>query len=72
MKLITYYVVLSLIGDVAAVALCLTIEQFVPWISMPIFLTLFFLILWGAWVLAVKLTEPKSAPVVGATGDQRA
>ena len=27
---------------------------------------------WGAWVLAVKLTEPKSAPVVGATGDQRA
>jgi hypothetical protein len=72
MKLITYYIVIALIGDVAAVALCLTIEKFVPWLSMPIFLTLFFLILWGAWVLAVKLTEPKSAPVVGATGDQRA
>ena len=50
MKLITYYVVLSLIGDVAAVALCLGIEKVVPWISMPIFLSLFFLILWGAWV----------------------
>jgi hypothetical protein len=45
----------------------------VPWISMPIFLTMFFGILWGAWVLAVKMTEPKSrsAPI-GATSDQRA
>ena len=72
MKLLAYYIVLSLIGDVAAVALCLAIETVVPWASMPIFLCLFFLILWGAWILAVKLTEPKSAPVVGATGDQRA
>ena len=73
MKLITYYIVISLLGDAAAVALCLTIERFVPWISMPIFLTLFFLILWAAWILAVKLTEPKakSAPI-GATSDQRA
>ena len=60
MKLITYYIVISLIGDVAAVALCLAIEQVVPWASMPIFLTLFFLILWVAWVLAVKMTEPKT------------
>jgi hypothetical protein len=46
----------------------------VPWISMPIFLTVFFAILWGGWVLAVKWTEPhkQSAPVVGATSDQRA
>jgi len=43
----------------------------VPWISMPIFLTLYFLILWGSWVIAVRLTEPKLAPV-GATSDQRA
>ena len=73
MKLITYYIVISLIANVAVVALCLAIEQVVPWASLPIFLTLFFLILWAAWVLAVKLTEPKtkSAPV-GATSDQRA
>lgn len=72
MKLITYYIIIATIGDVAAVALCLAIEKFVPWISMPIFLGLFFLILWAAWILAVKLSEPKSAPVVGATSDQRA
>ena len=72
MKLMTYYIALSLIGDVIAVFLCLAIEKVVPWISMPIFLTMFFVILWAAWVLAVRLTEPKSAPVVGATSDQRA
>jgi hypothetical protein len=73
MKLITYYLVISLIANIAAVALCLAIETVVPWASMPIFLTLFFVILWGAWVLAVKMTEPKprSAPI-GATSDQRA
>jgi hypothetical protein len=73
MKLLTYYIVLSTIGDIIAVFICLAIEQVVPWISMPIFLTLFFGILWGAWILAVKMTEPKPklAPV-GATSDQRA
>ena len=73
MKLITYYIVISLIANVAAIALCLAIEAAVPWASLPIFLTLFFVILWAAWILAVKLTEPKakSAPI-GATSDQRA
>jgi hypothetical protein len=71
MKLITYYIIIAIIADAIAVFLCLAIEKVVPWISMPIFLSLFFLILWVAWVAAVKLTEPKSAPV-GATSDQRA
>lgn len=71
MKLIVYYIVLSLIGDIVAVAIGLTIEKFAPAISMPIFLFLFFGVLWAAWSLAVKLTEPKSAPA-GATSDQRA
>jgi hypothetical protein len=73
MKLMTYYIVLATIADIIAVFICLAIEQVVPWISMPIFLTMFFLILWAAWVLAVRMTEPKlkSAPI-GATSDQRA
>jgi uncharacterized membrane protein YfcA len=73
MKLMTYYIALATIGDIVAVFICLAIEQVVPWISMPIFLTMFFGILWGAWVLAVKMTEQKSrsAPI-GATSDQRA
>jgi hypothetical protein len=74
MKLITYYIVIQLIGDAIAVFIGLGIEKVAPAISMPIFLTMYFAVLWGAWVIAVKITEPKihSAPLTGATSDQRA
>jgi hypothetical protein len=72
MKLITYYIAISLIADVIAAVFCLAVEKVVPWLSMPLFLSLYFLILWGAWVVSVRLTEPKSAPALGATSDQRA
>jgi hypothetical protein len=74
MKLMALYVALTFIGNTIAAIVCLGIEKVVPWISMPLFLTVFFAILWGGWVLAVKWTEPhkQSAPVVGATSDQRA
>lgn len=72
MKLLSLYTAISLVLDAIAVAICLLIEQYVPWVSLPIFLTLFFVILWVAWVAAVRLTEPRTAPVVGATSDQRA
>jgi len=74
MKLITYYLVIQLIGDAIAVFLGLVIEKFAPAISMPIFLTMYFAVLWGAWVIAVRITEPKtqSASLAGATSDQRA
>jgi hypothetical protein len=75
MKLITYYVVLSTVANVAVALFCLAIEKAVPWISMPLFLGMFFVSLWGCWVIAVKMTEPKkiaSAALAGATSDQRA
>ena len=75
MKLITYYLVIQLIGDVIAVSIGLGIEKVAPAISMPIFLAMYFAVLWGAWVIAVRMTEPKkiaSAPLAGATSDQRA
>jgi hypothetical protein len=75
MKLIVYYVVIQAIGDAIAVMLGLGIEQVAPAISMPIFLAMYFGVLWGAWVIAVRMTEPKitSAPLAaGAASDQRA
>ena len=74
MKLCAYYTVISLALDALAVFLCLEIEKYLPWISMPIFLTLYFLILWVSWIIAVKMTETdeETAPQVGATSDQRA
>jgi hypothetical protein len=39
------------------------IERTAPTASLTIFLTMYFLFLWVAWVLAVKLTEPVAAAV---------
>jgi hypothetical protein len=66
MKLIIYYVGLVLASDVVAVLLCLAIEEVWPAASLPIFLGLYFVILWGAWVAAIRLTEP-SISVTDAT-----
>jgi hypothetical protein len=74
MKLIAYYVALVVLGNAIAAFACLGIEKVVPWISMPIFLTLFFAILWGGWVLAVRWTDPdaQSAAAAKAAVDQNA
>ena len=62
MTLLIHYTAINLVLDLVAVAIGYAIEQVLPWASLPVFLTLFFLALWAAWVIAVKMTEPKSAP----------
>jgi hypothetical protein len=37
------------------------LDRIYPAISLTVSLTLFFSILWFAWILAVRLTEPKHA-----------
>ena len=59
MMLIIYYLVFVLFGDAVAIALSLWIERSWPAASLPIFLALYFAILWAAWILAVRLSEPK-------------
>ncbi len=56
MKLIAVYVVLVLIGEAIAYAIGRTVEQWSPTASLPVFLACFFLVFWGAWRLAIKLT----------------
>ena len=67
MKLIIYYVALALVADVVAIFLCLAIEKVWPAASLPIFLGLYFAILWGAWAVAVRLTEPDAVSVAART-----
>ena len=67
MKLIIYYVALALVADVVAIFLCLAIEKVWPAASLPIFLGLYFAILWGAWAVAVRLTEPDAVPIAART-----
>ena len=62
MQLIMYYIVLMIAGDVAAYFIGLAIERaFGGQVSLIAFLVLYFLFLWVAWVLAVRLTEPRGA-----------
>lgn len=66
MQLIAYYVVFVVVGDIADYLIGLVVEQIWPQASLVTFLALYFLFLWLAWLLAVKVTEPKQ--VKPATG----
>jgi hypothetical protein len=50
------------VGDFLAYFIGLFVEH--RWgsnTSMIVFLALYFLVLWVAWIIAVRLTEPKAA-----------
>jgi hypothetical protein len=61
MWLLLTYIALALVGNGMVYLLGLVIEQIWPVASLPVFLVLFFTVMWVAWLGAVKLTEPKAA-----------
>jgi membrane protein implicated in regulation of membrane protease activity len=62
MLLISYYVGLMIVGDLAAYFIGLATERaFGSQVSLIVFLVLYFLFLWVGWRIAVWLTEPKTA-----------
>jgi hypothetical protein len=60
-QLIVYYVGFMVAGDVLDYIIGLVVERIWPQASLLIFLLLYFVFLWIAWLLAVKMTEPKPA-----------
>ena len=59
MWLIVYYVIFMIAGDLAAYVIGLVTErEFGSEVSLIVFLALYFLFLWVAWVLAVWITKP--------------
>jgi hypothetical protein len=60
MWLIVVYVVLMIAGDILAYFLGLFVESTWPEASLVIFLTMYFGFLWVSWLIAVKITEPKT------------
>ncbi|HXL48350.1 MAG TPA: hypothetical protein VN975_06120 [Xanthobacteraceae bacterium] len=62
MSLLIVYVALMIIGDLVAYAIGLVIEQNVPAASLPAFLAMYFVFLWVAWVIAVRITQPQARP----------
>jgi hypothetical protein len=60
--LLLAYLALMIAGDVLDYLIGLVIERYWPTASLPIFLLLYFVFLWLAWVIAVRITAPKDAP----------
>jgi hypothetical protein len=60
-QLIFYYVGFMALGDVADYLIGLVVERVWPQASLLIFLALYFVFLGIAWLLAVKVTEPKAS-----------
>lgn len=60
MLLIAYYVAFVIAGDLAAYAIGRVTEfEFGGQVSLIVFLGLYFLFLWIAWLLAVWVTRPR-------------
>jgi hypothetical protein len=59
MVLLTYYIALALAGSAVSAIIGLVVERTIPGFDLPVFFTLFTLVLWAAWKLAVYMTEPK-------------
>jgi hypothetical protein len=59
MWIMVVYTLIVLVGETTTVAIGLVLDRIFPAVSLTVSLTLFFAILWLAWVLAVHLTEPK-------------
>ncbi len=60
MQLIVYYVIFMIAGDIASYLIGLVVErEFGANVSLIVFLALYFLFLWVAWLLAVRMTQPK-------------
>lgn len=60
MWLLIVYVALMILGDIADYLIGLAVERM--WgsqASLIVFLALYFLFLWIAWVIAVRITSPK-------------
>ena len=63
MWLLIVYIGLVLVGDVLDYLIGLVVEQmWGPQASLVVFLALYFVFLWVAWVVAVKLTAPRAEP----------
>jgi hypothetical protein len=62
MMLIVYYVIFVIAGDLSDYLIGLIVErEFGSQVSLLVFLALYFVILWLAWLFAVWMTEPKRA-----------
>jgi uncharacterized membrane protein len=60
--LLIVYIALVVVGDALDYLIGLAVERmWGPQASLVVFLLLYFVMLWVAWILAVKITAPRDA-----------
>lgn len=59
MRIMAFYIVFVLIGELGAYVIGRTVEHWSETASLPVFLACFFIVFGVAWKLAVRVTEPK-------------
>ena len=68
MWILTVYILIVVIMELIVVAIGLALDRTYPSLSLTISLSLFFAVLWLAWVVAVRVTEPRHAESKKHTG----
>jgi hypothetical protein len=61
MWILTVYILIVVIMELIVVAIGLALDRIYPSLSLTISLSLFFAVLWLAWVIAVRVTERRHA-----------
>src|SRR4029077_9804355 len=61
MWILIVYVLIVVVGEAVVVAIGLALDRILPLASLPVSLSLFFVVLALGWPLAVRWTEPKHA-----------
>ena len=61
MWLMLIYIGLAIAGNAIIYLIGLVVERMWPVASLPLYLLMFFAVLWVSWLAAVKITEPKTA-----------
>jgi hypothetical protein len=61
MWLIIVYLILMIIGDITDYFIGTAVDRVWPSASLPVFLGLYFFFLWLSWIIAVRITAPKTA-----------
>jgi hypothetical protein len=64
MSLLVVYIALIIAGDLVAYFVGLAVERTIPAASLPVFLAMYFFVLWIAWVIAVRITAPRAQPQI--------
>jgi hypothetical protein len=61
MSIMAVYIFFLVIGELIAYAIGRIVEQWSMAAGLPVFLAGFIVVFWLAWILAVRVTEPKRA-----------